>query len=115
MELKRVLLIEDNPDVRQSIVREFGSEGIEIIEITDYDDLEKHFTSLLPFQMVVLDWLLDGENDNDALLCLNKLRGTCFVPVVIWTEELEIYTYPHCQDHKIGKISDIDGDYYLPK
>lgn len=91
MELKRILLIEDNPEVRQNVIQEFSSEGIEIIEITDYGDLEDRLITLLPFQMVILDWLLDGETDNDAMLCLNELRKTCFVPVVIWTEELEIF------------------------
>ncbi|NJN98032.1 MAG: hypothetical protein HC875_30110 [Anaerolineales bacterium] len=41
--------------------------------------------------MIVLDWLLDGENSISAKLCLNTIRAKYFVPVVIWTDQLERY------------------------
>lgn len=88
MELTRVLLIEDNRKVREEILSEFSNQGVEVIQVTDYVDLERRLPSLPPFQMVILDWLLDGETESDALLCLTKLRETRFVPVVIWTEEI---------------------------
>lgn len=88
MELKRVLLIEDRDTVRQDVLNEFKTHDVEVIQIVNYPDLETHLATLPQFQMVILDWLLDGETEFDALLCLTKLRETRFVPVVIWTEEI---------------------------
>lgn len=88
MELQHVLLIEDNEKVRQDVIKEFVSQGIQVVQVNDYLSLEQKLPALPPFQMVILDWLLDGETEYDALLCLTKLRETRFVPVIIWTEEL---------------------------
>lgn len=89
MNLNRVLLIEDNSKVRQEIVNQFTAAEVDIIYVKDYDDLQSKLPSLPPFQMVILDWLLDGETESDALLCLVELRKSRFVPVIIWTEEIE--------------------------
>ncbi|MCL4829679.1 MAG: response regulator [Caldilinea sp.] len=89
MNLERVLLIEDNNAVRRDIAEEFATAGVEVIALRDYDDLQNQMSNLPLFQMVILDWLLDGETEFDALLCLDALRQSRFVPVIIWTEELE--------------------------
>lgn len=89
MNLNRVLLIEDNSKVKNEVVNEFAAAGVEVIYLKDYDDLQNELPSLPPFQMVILDWLLDGETESDALLCLVELRKSRFVPVIIWTEEIE--------------------------
>ncbi len=83
-----MLLIEDSDTVRQKVISEFQPKGVEVLHVTNYPELENRLASLPSFQMVILDWLLDGESELDALLCLTKLRETRFVPVVIWTEEL---------------------------
>lgn len=89
MNLNRVLLIEDSSKVRQDVIAEFQAAGVEIIAVNDYPDFLAHLHELSSVQMVILDWLLDGENDSDALLCLETIRKTRFVPVIIWTEEIE--------------------------
>lgn len=89
MNLNRVLLIEDNSKVRQDVIGEFHAAGVDIIAVNDYPDLLTHLHELPSVQMVILDWLLDGENESDALLCLEIIRRTRFVPVIIWTEEKE--------------------------
>lgn len=89
MNLNRVLLIEDNSKVRDEIVAEFAAAQVEVLHVNDYEYLQNTLSSLPPFQMVILDWLLDGETESDALLCLIKLRESRFVPVIIWTEEIE--------------------------
>lgn len=83
-----MLLIEDSEPVRKKVVSEFQPKGVEVLHVANYPELESRLASLPPFQMVILDWLLDDESELDALLCLTKLRETRFVPVVIWTEEL---------------------------
>ncbi len=88
MELSRVLLIEDNDQVGAAVINEFAAHGVEVVRATNYMDLDEHLPLLPLFQMVILDWLLDGETETDALLCLTKLRETRFVPVVIYTEEI---------------------------
>jgi len=58
--LNRVLLIEDNSKERQEIVNQFTAAEVEVIYVNDYDDLQSKLPSLPPFQMVILDWLLDS-------------------------------------------------------
>jgi hypothetical protein len=88
VQLSCVLLIEDNDQVGEAVINEFKVQDVEVVRVTNYMDLEKRFSSLPLFQMVILDWLLDGETEGDALLCLTKLREIRFVPVVIYTEEI---------------------------
>lgn len=89
MNLNRVLLIEDNARVSDEIVAEFAAAQVEVLRVNDYEALQNALSSLPPFQMVILDWLLDGETESDALLCLVELRKSRFVPVIIWTEEID--------------------------
>lgn len=89
MNLNRVLLIEDNSKVKQDVIAEFQAAGVDIIAVNDYPDFLTHLHELSSVQMVILDWLLDGENESDALLCLVELRKSRFVPVIIWTEEIK--------------------------
>jgi len=58
--LNRVLLIEDNGKVRDEIVAEFAAAQVEVLRVNDYEDLRNTLSSLPPFQMVILDWLLDS-------------------------------------------------------
>lgn len=88
MELSCVLLIEDNDQVGEAVINEFAAQGVNVVRATNYIDLGERLPSLPLFQMVILDWLLDGETETDALLCLMKLREIRFVPVVIYTEEI---------------------------
>jgi CheY-like chemotaxis protein len=87
--LNRVLLIEDNSKAQQDVIAEFQRHGVDIIAVNDYPDFLTHLHELSSVQMVILDWLLDGETESDALLCLVELRKSRFVPVIIWTEEIE--------------------------
>lgn len=65
---------------------------MDIIAANDYPDFLTHLHELSSVQMVILEWLLDGETESDALLCLGTIRETRFVPVIIWTEEIERFT-----------------------
>ena len=60
MNLNRVLLIEDNRKVRDDIIAEFAAAQVEVLHVNDYENLQSKLSSLPPFQMVILDWLLDS-------------------------------------------------------
>ncbi|MCK6628923.1 MAG: hypothetical protein L6R45_27555 [Anaerolineae bacterium] len=91
MKLSSVLFIEDVASVRSQVVEEFKAQGVNVIEASGQADLEKYLEHPFDFQMIVLDWLLDGQNSILAKLCLHTIRAKYFVPVVIWTEQLERY------------------------
>lgn len=89
MELRTVLIIEDNEATRQRVFEEFDARGVTLLQAHDYDELGQYLTPPVEFQMVILDWLLSGESSDLARLCLRKIRQSYFVPILIWTEQLE--------------------------
>jgi len=90
MELKKVLLIDDVKDVHYKVMKAFEEYGVVVVPIQDISELEQHLGSR-DFQMIILDWLLDGESSTLAKVCLHKIRDSYFVPVLVWTEELESF------------------------
>lgn len=91
MELKKVLFIEDNDSFASNVKEEFRSNNVDVIHIRDDSEIDTVMSSRSDFQLVVMDWLLDGESSLIARLCLTKIRNRWFVPVIIWTEELDIF------------------------
>lgn len=89
MELKNVLLIEDNKAYCQKIIEDFRQHQVDVLAINDPAELNQHLSCPPKFQMIILDWLLDGEDSVLAQLCLAQIRQTCFVPVIVYTEEKE--------------------------
>jgi DNA-binding response OmpR family regulator len=104
MELKKVLIIEDNNDIAEDVKKEFTANNVSVVHIRDDSEISEALFRQSEIQLIILDWFLDQESSTLAKLCLRKIRDICFIPVVVWTEELtsfeeeaeEIYkgTYP---------------------
>ncbi len=90
MKLKKVLIIEDDVALRNEVIDEFKGDDIEV-QVCEPQDLDRYLTIPYEFQMVILDWLLGGGTSDLAQGCLRKIRKACFVPVLVWTDELTRY------------------------
>lgn len=100
MELKEVLLIEDNPDTASEVSNSLESEGIVLTVAKNDQEMTECFAKNPGIQIVVLDWLLDGKSSVEARLCLQRMRENWFVPVVIWSEEIERFNEESDEVHK---------------
>ncbi|MFN8456350.1 MAG: response regulator [Anaerolineae bacterium] len=92
MELTSVLIVDDVASVRSEVLAEFETRGIKLLEASGLAELDEYLKHPFEFQMIVLDWLLDDRSSTLAKVCLQKIREKYFVPVMIWTEQLERFT-----------------------
>jgi|GEM_PF-2156044 len=90
MELKNILIIEDDSTLRDSVIGEFQTKGINV-QAGEPGSLDEYLATPHQFQLVILDWLLYGDSSDLAKVCLQKIRQAYFVPVVIWTGELKVF------------------------
>ena len=56
----RLLVVEDDDSIRDSLVRAFGAAGFEVLAVEDGLELETHLRAFRP-DLVVLDWMLPGR------------------------------------------------------
>jgi len=91
MELKRVLIIEDRDETGEKVKELFASHDVAVTHIRDDEEIESKLRNSSEYQLIILDWLLDGESSELAKVCLYKIRQACFLPVVVWTEEIETF------------------------
>ncbi len=90
MELKNVLIIEDDTTYRDTVIEELRARGVEI-EAGEPDDLDNLLATPHKFQLIILDWLLYGGSSDLAKVCLIKIRRAYFMPVVVLTGELGVF------------------------
>ena len=56
----RLLVVEDDDSIRDSLERAFGAAGFEVLAVEDGLELESHLRAFRP-DLVVLDWMLPGR------------------------------------------------------
>lgn len=82
----RVLFVDDNVEKMTEAIESLKAAGMEVIPMAGFSQFSEHLKKDEPFDVVVLDWLLDGSSPVQAKGCLDLLREYRFVPVVIYTE-----------------------------
>ena len=116
--LKKILLIENNAKKAEEVISEFSKRGISVTHVESLEGLEKIIDSLSEFQIVILDWFLDEESVNSltAQICLRKIREKHFIPVIIWSAEIDVFNserddiYTFFPDSFLKSIEKIDAD-----
>ena len=78
---ERVLLVEDDPTVRESASLVLERAGMRVVGVADGSDALRRFWQQ-DFDLVVLDLMLPGMNGFDVC---RELRSTSSVPIVILT------------------------------
>ncbi len=103
MEKKRILIVEDDPNISEIVSLYLKKEGYEVDKEEDgkagYDNFLKQ-----AYDLIVLDLMLPGM---DGYEVCRKIRETSNVPIIMLTAKGE-------QDEKIKGL-DIGADDYLPK
>lgn len=99
--MKRVLLIEDQPDFLENMADAFDDQGIEVIKCSTREAALAAIGGDLPFDAVVLDWYFYLVGDSAlSKQILKVLKGTHFRPVFIYTGQIE--DYENTPDEEIG-------------
>ena len=101
--MKKLLLVEDAPELAQVIVREFENEGYKVFHANDGNTALELHTSHKP-DAIILDWMLPGL---DGLEVLRRIRLTAATPVLMLTARDEVV------DRVVGL--EIGADDYLTK
>ena len=80
----RVLVIEDDSDLRKILRLHLTADGFEVVEAADVASALAHLQSALP-DCVMLDLIMPGMDGFVFLKRLRSVERTCDVPVVILT------------------------------
>ena len=116
MKLEKILFIDDRVAEFHGIINDFRESGIEVVELDGVQQLEEYLRTGEPFDAVILDWFFDDESVI-AQLCLKKIKEVRFVPVLVWTEEPELFDndlpqitfFPHSCLERVSK-NDVNKD-----
>ncbi len=90
MKLQKVLFIDDRVTEFRDIIADFKDSGIEVVELDGLQQLDEYLQKGETFDAVILDWYFEDES-TIARLCLKKIKEFRFVPVLVWTEEPELF------------------------
>ncbi len=88
-QLKTVLLIEDDPLIRQMVCAMFSKYEVEIIEIDNGVDAHNLINSIFPVRLVVLDIGLPGMNGVNIVSGIRSKPDWKKTPVVMLTSSTE--------------------------
>jgi hypothetical protein len=88
--LKRILLIDDECSLfKEELTKDFEKNEIYIEFCETREQAEALINSGTDFDLIILDWILDGETNILSRLFLNHLKKNSFIPVFIWSNHLE--------------------------
>src|SRR5688572_17403235 len=80
--MSRILLVEDDPGVRDIVTIALEREGMAVEGVGDGESALRSFRSLRSFDLVVLDIMLPGI---DGITVCQEIRRTGSVPIVVLT------------------------------
>jgi hypothetical protein len=86
--MKSILLIEDDSEIAEKLLKEFEENNVETIYCPDKESAEKAIQGNLLFDAVILDWFFEGDSSDESLvskLLFKKLNGLHFRPVFVYT------------------------------
>ena len=106
MNMKRILIIEDEEPIREMVGFALGSAGYEIYQAADARQAQSTITQNLP-DLILLDWMLPGLSGIDYARRLNKETLTHEIPIIMLTARAE-------EEDKIRGL-DSGADDYITK
>jgi two-component system response regulator VicR len=88
--LKRLLIIEDDPDILEILNLIFNEEGYEVI-LSETDDASYHLPEIMP-DLILLDIRLKNSGQNGIAICrrLKSQTTTKDLPVVLLSAEANL-------------------------
>ena len=86
--VKKILVVDDEPAIREMLITSLGAAGFECLEAADIQDAYWLITDQLP-DLVLLDWMLPGGSGIELLERLRKEEATRFLPVIMLTAKTD--------------------------
>lgn len=102
MEKRKIMIVDDNPEIREIVVILLESEGFEVMEAVDGDDAIKKLS--LEIDLIILDIMMPGKSG--IRVCL-EMREITKAPILFLTAKTQD------SDKSLGFSS--GGDDYLSK
>ena len=80
----RVLVVEDEPDIRELIDFNLQREGFEVVAVANGEDALRLLNEK-PFQLVVLDWMLPGVSGLEIARSIRRQMSSQVLPILMVT------------------------------
>ncbi|MFW5454225.1 phosphate regulon transcriptional regulator PhoB [Thioalkalivibrio sulfidiphilus] len=103
MNAKTVLIVEDEPAIRETVSFALARAGFEVDEAVDGGEAQERIASRLP-DMILLDWMLPGTSGIDLARRLKRDEYTRDVPIIMLTARGE-------EDDRVGGLEAGVDDY----
>lgn len=105
--LKRILLVEDDPDIRTVTSLALGSfGGFDVLTCASAREAVECAGDFHP-DLILLDVMMPGMDGVDALMALREIPATASVPVVFLTARV--------QPHEVARYRDLGSLAVIPK
>ena len=107
---KKVLLVDDEPDVQRMIARRLQTEGYEVVTASDGDEALKKALLEHP-DVILMDVMLPKKSGNAVVAELYENKATAKIPVIfitclVDTGEASLMNYTSGGNHIMGKPID---------
>ena len=84
MTANTILLVEDEPDIRDMLEFSLARAGFKVLEAENAEDAMQHLDGLLP-SLVIIDWMLPGMSGVDLARRLRMDEHTQRLPIIMLT------------------------------
>lgn len=106
MTASKILLVEDEPAIREMVVMALERAGLEILEAGDAREAENVLAEGLP-DLILLDWMLPGTSGIELARRLRREEYTREVPIIMLTARSE-------EDDRVRGL-EVGADDYVSK
>lgn len=87
MEIKNILIVDDHfEEFEEDLKNSFHEKDCKLHFCIDKESAMNALDSGINFDLVILDWYLERENNLLSKSVLTKIRSLFFIPVFIWTQ-----------------------------
>src|SRR5664279_2920438 len=99
--MKKILLIDDDPELRQLLATYLGRHGFDTLLLPDTRQLDAYLERYQP-HLLVLDLMMPGE---DGLAACRRLRARGETrPIIMLTARCLLYTSPSPRDGLLSRM-----------
>ena len=104
--VRRVVVADDDPDIRRLLVLNLEAEGLEVRDVDNGDDAYEAAVDMLP-DLIVLDRMMPKRDGIGALVALKQDSRTKDIPVVLLTAK--------ATDDEVWEGWEAGADFYITK